>query len=371
VLYWLEEFHIDGLRFDAVHAIYDQGAVPFWELMHQKMQQLEKKNERTYYTIAESDLNATRVIDAIDRNGYGFTAQWLDDFHHALYVLLDPNGKERYFDFGTMQQLSKAYCEGYVHSGEFVKFRKRKYGRSSAGIPGNKFVAFINNHDQAGNRIDGARLCSLIDPESAKIATAMLLLSPYVPMLFMGEEYGDDSPFYYFISHSDKELIKAVQEGRRNEFKEFVKPGIDFPDPQSEETYKRSKLKWEQRDQGHHKILLQWHKELISLRRQHPALRNFDKECLRAEALQQDGLILHRTDASCKKELLALFNISPTDYYLPGNNGTYRKLLDSTGPEWQTENTSTNKSLIPDILQAGEMIKIPARSVTVIGKEID
>jgi len=373
IVYWIEKFHIDGFRFDAVHAVYDFGAVHFWEYMHSKIKELEKKNERCYYTIAESDLNAPRMIEDTDRNGFGFTAQWLDDFHHASYVLLDPAGKDRYYDFGKMQQLAKAYCEGFVHSGEYVTFRKRKYGRSSAGIAGNKFVAFINNHDQAGNRIDGARLCALTDLDGSKIAAAMLLLAPYVPMLFMGEEYGDDSPFFYFISHSDKALIKAVQEGRRNEFKEFTKPGIDFPDPQSEEIFNQSKLQWSKANTDQHKILLEWYKQLISLRRSHAALQCFDKNCVRTEVLQQDGIVLHRTDATCKKELVALFNISSEaiPYYLPGNNGTYNTLIYSTESKWQPANTSTTVASFPATMQAGEMIKLPPRSVIVIGKEID
>lgn len=372
-IYWLEHFHIDGLRFDAVHAIYDYGAVSIWEFLHAKIDALEKKNSRPYYTIAESDLNAPRIIDPVEKNGYGFTAQWLDDFHHAAYVLLDKKGKERYYDFGTMQQLAKAYCEGYVHSGEFVTFRKRKYGKSSAGIPGNKFVAFINNHDQSGNRIDGARLCSLIDHDLSKIAAAILLLAPYIPMLFMGEEYGDDSPFYYFISHSDKDLIRAVQEGRRAEFKEFVKPGIDFPDPQSEEIFNQSKLKWEKRNDKPNKILLEWHKAFIDLRRTHPALKNYSKECIRAEVLQQEGMILHRKDETGKKELLSLMNISDNNisYFLPGNNGSWKKLLDSTEPRWNMENTSTPQPAFPASLQAGEQVNIPAKAVIVLGKEID
>ncbi len=371
-LYWMEQFHIDGLRFDAVHAIYDYGAVHFWELVHSKIKELEIKNERPYYTIAESDLNAPRVIEPTGRNGFGFTAQWLDDFHHAAYVLLDPAGKDRYCDFGKMQQLAKAYTEGYVHSGEYVSFRKRKYGRSSAGIPGDKFVAFINNHDQSGNRIDGARLCSLVDLEFSKIATAMLLLSPYVPMLFMGEEYGDDSPFFYFISHSDQALIQAVQEGRRKEFKAFVQPGDDFPDPQSPDIFHRSKLDWEKRNKGHHKVLLNWHKELIALRKEHPALRNLNKDCLRAEALQEDGLVLHRSDEQCKKELAILFNISgkQLDYFLPGNNGSWKKIIDSTESRW-LENSSTEKDAFPPVSSAGTQVKIPAKAVIVLGKEID
>lgn len=373
-LYWLRDFHFDGLRFDAVHAVYDYGAVHFWELTHRKIAELEAKNFRPYYTIAESDLNAPRVIDPLEKNGYGFTAQWLDDFHHAVYVLMDPNGKDRYYDFGSMQQLSKAFCEGYVHSGEFVKFRKRKYGKSSAGIPGNKFVAFINNHDQSGNRIDGARLCTQIDTESSKLATAMLLLAPYVPMLFMGEEYGDESPFFYFISHSDEELIKAVQEGRKEEFKAFLKSEDEvFPDPQSEDIFKQSKLKWHLRNEGRHQLLLQWHKELIGLRKKHPALRNYSRDCIRAETLQEKGLIIHRNDPSGKKELLVLFNVSDEElvYFLPGNNGSWKKILDSTEARWHTENTSTKSDDFPLVMQAGEQVKMPAKAAIVLGKEID
>ncbi len=372
-IYWLENFHMDGLRFDAIHAVYDDGAVHFWELTHEKIRDLEKKNKQCYYTIAESDLNAPRVIQPCEQNGFGFTAQWLDDFHHAAYVLLDEKGKDRYYDFGTMQQLAKAYYEGFVHSGEFVSFRKRRYGKSSSGIPGNKFVAFINNHDQAGNRIDGARLCALVDSDRSKIATAMLLMSPYVPMLFMGEEYGDESPFYYFISHSDPELIKAVQEGRKEEFKAFVKPGDAYPDPQAEEIFNQSQLKWQKKDEGKHKVLLEWHKALIKLRRSHPALKNFNKECVTVEVLQQAGLILHRKEETGKKELLVLFNVSSSDiaYFLPGNNGSWKKIIDSTESQWKMENTSTCEEAFPVSSQAGVQVKIPAKAVIILGKEIE
>ncbi len=372
-VYWLKNFHIDGLRFDAIHAIFDFGAVHFWEVVHEKIKKLEKANNRMYHTIAESDLNAPRVIHSVENNGYGFTAQWLDDFHHAIYVLMDKEGNERYHGFNGMKQLAKGYSEGFVHSGEFVSFRKRKYGKSAAGIPGNKFLAFINNHDQSGNRIDGARLGSMIDLDQSKIATAMLLLSPYVPMLFMGEEYGDESPFYYFISHSDPNLIKAVQEGRKNEFKQYIKPGQEFPDPQSEEIFDQSKLKWEKRTSGKHQVILNWHKELIKLRQTHPALRNFSKESVVAEVLQEDGIILHRKDESGKKELIALMNVSesPLSYFLPCNNGTWKKLLDSTEKQWSMENSSTQKEAFESTLHAGVQVIIPARSVIVLGKEID
>ncbi|HEX6916140.1 MAG TPA: malto-oligosyltrehalose trehalohydrolase [Chitinophagaceae bacterium] len=369
-LYWLDKFHIDGLRFDAVHSVYDFGAVNFWEMLHNEIRELGRKKEMNFYTIAESDLNAPRTVQPLENNGYGFSAQWLDDFHHAVYVMLDKEGRKRYQDFGDMRQVAKAYMEGFVHSGEYVQFRKRHYGKSSAGIPGNHFVAFINNHDQSGNRIDGARLCALVDHEYAKLAAAMLLLAPYVPMLFMGEEYGEQNPFFYFISHSDQALVHAVQEGRRNEFKAFYGPDASFPDPQSAEIFERSKLDWSRRNKGRHQVLLNWHRALISLRKTHPALKYFEKEGVRAECLDQTGLILHRNDEECKTALLAMFNISDEHltYFLPGTNGSWDKLLDSTMAEWRLENTSTNNATVPSKCNAGEMIKLPARSVVVVGK---
>ncbi|MBU1821504.1 MAG: malto-oligosyltrehalose trehalohydrolase, partial [Bacteroidetes bacterium] len=200
VIHWFDTYHIDGLRLDAVHTIYDTGAVSFWELTRQRIELLQQKIGRTFYLVAESDLNSPRVVKSPEVGGMGFEAQWLDDFHHALYVLLDEKGQERYADFGQMEQLAKAYTDGFVHSGEYVKFRKRKHGASSVGIPGEKFVVFNQNHDQIGNRVGGERLSVLVDFERQKLAAAAVLLSPYVPMLFMGEEYAENTPFFYFVS---------------------------------------------------------------------------------------------------------------------------------------------------------------------------
>src|SRR4051812_6254579 len=280
-LHWFEKYHIDGLRLDAIHAIFDHSAVHLWEVFHSRIRELEQKTGRLYYTIAESDLNNPIVVKHPEAGGYGFTGQWLDDFHHALYVLLHAEGKTLYADFGAIEQLAKAYTDGFVHSGEYVSFRKAKYGKSSAGMPGNKFIVFTDNHDQAGNRVTGARLSSLIDHERLKIAAAAMLLSPYIPMLFMGEEYAEDAPFYYFVSHSDKDLIAAVREGRKKEFEAF-KWESEPEDPQDEKTFNASKLTWSKREEGEHALMLSWYTELIALRRNHPAMRNFNKNEIRA-----------------------------------------------------------------------------------------
>ncbi|HEX3007836.1 MAG TPA: malto-oligosyltrehalose trehalohydrolase, partial [Bacteroidales bacterium] len=260
--FWFENYHIDGLRLDAIHMVYDFSAVHFWELLREKVNLAEQRMGRKFYLIAESDLNSPKVVKTPELGGFGFDGQWLDDFHHALYVLLDKKGKDRYEDFGSMEQLAKAYTDGFVHSGEYVQFRRRKHGASSAGVAGEKFVAFNQNHDQIGNRVLGERLSVLVDFERLKLASAALFLSPYNPLLFMGEEYGEDNPFFYFVSHSDKALIKAVREGRKKEFESY-KWHTDPPDPQAESTFTASKPDRSKKDKESNNILFMWHKKLI------------------------------------------------------------------------------------------------------------
>lgn len=250
ILFWSEYYHLDGLRLDAIHEIFDKGAFSFWELAHQKLDAHQPYSGRRFHLIAESDLNSPRVVKPVQIGGMGFDAQWLDDFHHALYVLLDENGRERHIDFGTIGQLAKAYKDGFVHSGGYVQFRKRKHGTSSAGIRGASFVAFNLNHDQAGNRAGGERLSQLVSVARQKVAMAALMLSPYVPMLFMGEEYGEDTPFFFFVSHTDPELIRAVIEGRESEFKDF-EDGQKPRNPQDEDTFLSSKIQWQKRSALH------------------------------------------------------------------------------------------------------------------------
>ena len=365
VLFWFEQYHIDGLRCDAIHSVFDNGAVHFWELTSQKVKVLEAELGRPLHLIAESDLNSPKVVKLAEAGGYGFSAQWLDDFHHALYVFLNKHDKERYYDFGKMQQLAKAYKEGFVHSGEYVRFRKRKHGTSSAGVPGDQFIVFNQNHDQIGNRVGGERLCMLVNMERLKLAAAAIMLAPYIPLLFMGEEYGDETPFFYFVSHTDPDLIEAVRQGRKEEFKEY---GFDKepPDAQDEQTFERSKIKWERRKGGKHKIILDWHRELIRMRQTLPVLKNFEKKDIDVQALSEEGLILFRKAKSGEEQMLCLFNFSdqelrykPDTLFMEG-----KKILDSKESRWLIHNTE-DEYQHPVEIKSGQAISLMPLSVVV------
>jgi len=363
-LAWFEDYHVDGLRLDAIHTIFDNGAKSIWELLYEKIQLLQQKLGRSYYMIAESDLNSPRVIKKPEQGGYGFTAQWLDDFHHNLYVLLDKEGHKRYGDFGRMEQMAKAYTDGFVHTGEYVKFRKRRYGASSAGIPGDHFVVFNLNHDQVGNRVGGERLSLLIDFERQKLAVAAVMLSPYVPLLFMGEEYAEEAPFFYFVSHSEKKLIEAVQNGRREEFAAFG--ADDFVDPQDEGTFNKSKLQWEKRTQGKQGRMLEWHKTLIELRRTHPVLQNFDKSDIRASAIGHSGLVLDRQSEDGQLHLIGMLNFSEEaiDCIVPNWSDGWQKQLDSKESQWLEEGGESSEAS-PATLQPGQTVRVAPLSAVV------
>jgi len=364
-VYWFTNYHIDGLRLDAVHEIYDKGAESIWQLMQQKVTTAEQQLGRRLYLVAECDLNSPHVIKHTEDGGMGFDAQWLDDFHHILYVMIDPNGRERYMDFYRMEQLAKAYKEGFVHSGEWVAFRKRKHGTSSAGVPGNHFIAFNLNHDQVGNRIGGERLSMLVNFEKQKLAAAALMLSPYVPMLFMGEEYGEDTPFFFFISHHDQNNIKAVQEGRRKEFANYsLKEGEDFPDPYDVNTFNRCKLQWHKRKEGKYKVMLDWMKTLIQLRQTNTVLQNLDKNNIQAYNINQDGLIIIRQNDAGNDFLVCCFNFSDKslNYTLPAYKENWYKILDSKEQQWMTDETAHR--LVMDV-KGGETIQLQPVSAVV------
>ncbi len=364
IIYWFEHYHIDGLRCDAIHTVFDTSAVHFWELVHKKVDEAEERLGKQFHLIAESDLNSPKVVIPNEVGGYGFDAQWLDDFHHALYVLLNPADKDRYYDFGAIEQLAKAYTEGFVHSGQWVKFRKRRHGSSSAGVPGNKFIAFNLNHDQAGNRAGGERLCMLVNFERVKLAAAAVILSPYIPMLFMGEEYADDTPFFYFVSHGDEELIKAVREGRKAEFKDF---GFDteVPDPQDQETFNRSKLHWEKRDMNSHSIILRWHQELIRMRKTLTPFQNFDKKDVQIHIIGSNAFILFRKSTG-HEEVACFFNLTESEiaFTIPESIHFANKILDSKEDKWISKDED-KRGVHPPNLTASQRITLLPLSVVV------
>jgi len=265
-LYWLREFHIDALRLDAVHGIFDFSARHFLAELQERVRELAVETNRALHVIAESDLNDSRLLHAPERGGYGLDAQWSDDFHHALHTLLTRETNGYYGDFGSLEDLGVTIREGWRYSGQYSQFRKRRHGNSPAGISSEKFVVFGQNHDQVGNRALGERLSTLVDLDSLKLTAGVTLLSPFVPLLFMGEEYGETRPFQYFTSHEDPHLIEAVRQGRRQEFSEFGWSG-DLPDPQDEATFSRSTLDYDSRTADPHRSLWEFYHALIALRR--------------------------------------------------------------------------------------------------------
>lgn len=363
-LFWFDEYHVDGLRFDAIHEVYDRSAVSIWEQIHAGIKQLEQRLGRSLYLVAESDLNSPRVVKPPEMGGYGFTGQWLDDFHHAFHVLINKPGQKKYPDFGRMEQLAKAYTDGFVQSGNYVSFRKQRFGESSAELAGDQFIVFNLNHDQIGNLSGRERLSQLVDFDRQKVAAAAILLSPYIPLLFMGEEYAEDTPFYYFISHSDPKLIQQVREGHQKDFEQF-NDGVELPDPIEEATFIDSKLQWHKRTEGKHQLMLDWHRLLIQLRRTLPALRNVRKNDVRAQALEQSGLALYRQTDDGQQHVVCLFNLSDEKiaYTLPLWVAGWNKLVESTEKRWQESGKAAGRPL-PDQVKPGQKVQLLPRSVT-------
>jgi maltooligosyltrehalose trehalohydrolase len=271
-LMWLRDYHFDGLRLDAVHAIIDTSAIHFLEQLASEVAALQAQVGRHLVLIAESDLNDPRVIQPQAIGGYGIHAQWNDDFHHALHSVLTGERDGYYVDFGSLSDLAKALKQVFVNDGRYSPFRRRQHGRPVRGLQGDAFLGYLQNHDQIGNRAKGERSSHLLPPSRLKIAAAFIFTAPFVPMLFQGEEWGASSPFLYFTDHRDVELGRAVTAGRRQEFAPFGWNPKDIPDPQAPETFERSKLNWNERKQEPHAGLLEWHRQLIELRRKIPAL---------------------------------------------------------------------------------------------------
>jgi maltooligosyltrehalose trehalohydrolase len=285
-LQWIDDFHIDGLRVDAVHAIADRSAEPFLQDLTTAVRERAEALGRHIYTFAESNLNDPRVITPKSDLGLGFDSQWSDDFHHSLHTLLTTERDGYYADYGRTSDLARTLTTGYLYTGQHSLYYGRKYGLTPKTRDGKRFTVFAQNHDQVGNRMLGERLSTMVSPNKLRLAAAITILSPFIPMLFMGEEYGETAPFQYFTSHDDADLIEAVRKGRLEEFDDFDWHG-EPPDPHDAATFLRSKLsRIELAD------LRNLYRELLRFRREIPALRSPDLNTVETHADDEGRTLL-------------------------------------------------------------------------------
>jgi maltooligosyltrehalose trehalohydrolase len=333
-LYWITDFHIDALRLDALHAILDISACSFIEELAGSVHEQAKKLDRQIYLIGESAANDSRLVRQEETGGYGLDAQWNDDFHHALHTLLTGENAGYYQDFGTVRQLAKAYREGFVYSGEYSPYRKHRHGTSSKDVPPHRLVVFSQNHDQVGNRARSDRLSQLVSLESLKLAAGIVILSPFLPLLFMGEEYGETAPFPYFISHSNPELIEAVRKGRREEFTAFNWQG-EIADPQDEATFLSARLNHELCNKGQHKVLYNFYRELIRLRKENPVLAYLSKDNM--EVVGDEGsksLYVRRWQEDSEVVIIYNFSDNAVKMHQFVSAGEWHRILDSADKRW-------------------------------------
>ena len=336
-LYWITEFHFDALRLDAVHTIFDHSARPFLAELSDAVHRRGEELHRQVHLIPESSLNDVRLIRPRERGGCGCDAQWNDDFHHSLHTLLTGERAGYYQDFGTIEHLVQSLREGFVYTGQYSAYRQRQHGNSSQEAPSHRFVVCAQNHDQVGNRHLGERLSQLASFEDLKLAAGMVLLSPYIPLLFMGEEYGDTAPFLYFVSHSDRDLVEAVRRGRQKEFAAFA--GKDeTPDPQAETTFQRSKLNRGLLPEPKHCLLREFYRELVHLRKTLPPLSVLCKENLEVLGFEEEKVVfLRRWQEASQVFAIFSFGTRNSELILPLETGLWTKVLDSEEGRWKVK----------------------------------
>lgn len=363
-LMWLEEFHFDGLRLDAIHEIIDRGAKHFLKELSLEVDVLQQKTGREYSLIAESDANDTKIINPYEKGGFGLEGQWVDDFHHSVHTLLTGEHEGYYMDYGKMEHLAKAFKQAFVYDGQYSDFRKRTVGNSPAGLDYSNFVVSIQNHDQIGNRLLGERLSKLISFEGLKLAAGVLFTSPFIPMLYMGEEFAEENPFHYFISHGDPDLVKAVQQGRKREFEYYnSQTKEDFSDPQSRETYNDSKLNWNFKAEPDKNALFEYYKYLIQLKKE-GAFNAFRTDEITTEVDEERKTLLVSSNAENK--LMAFFNFSAKneEMILPKVSKNWELLLASADKKWNGTND------FPSDFSAGENINLSAHSLIILKSKI-
>jgi maltooligosyltrehalose trehalohydrolase len=303
-VHWLREYHIDALRLDAIHGIFDFGARHFLAELSEEFLEEARALGRRAFLIAESDLNDVRVVEPREKGGYALDAQWHDEFHHSIVSGLTGTRRGFLGDFGRLSQVQKAISDGFVYDGVYSMYRGRHFGSSSRDLAGEQFVAFIQNHDQVANTAQGHRLSDLVPPELYRMAALLLLCSPCLPLLFMGEEFADTAPFRYFTSHSDPALAEAVSDGRRKEFLDFASAD-GFADPQAGDTFEQSRISWVLAEVPQHREVREFYQRAIALRKRWPCLANCRKD-LTEVCVDEDArwLRLHRRDPSGSSAVL-------------------------------------------------------------------
>jgi maltooligosyltrehalose trehalohydrolase len=344
---WMRDYHIDGLRLDAIHAIMDLSPTHLLEKLAIETAELSRETGRNLVLIAEDDRNDPRPTTNLRFGGYGLDAQWNDDFHHALHAVLAGERSGYYADFGSLAQLAKSLRHAFVYDGQFSPYRGRTQGRSAAGKSGLDFVGFLQNHDQVGNRAIGERSSQLLTTSQLLIGAAIVLTAPFIPMLFQGEEWGASTPFLYFTDHTEPALARAVSEGRQNEFAAFGWDPASVPDPQDSSTFLRSKLDWSELTREPHKSIFEWHRRLIRLRRLIPELRDGRLDLVKVSYSE-----LQRWLVMTRAPITAAFNLSRDPQQAPLEMISNRQILLNS-----TEET----------VYASDTIQMPPESVVIIG----
>jgi len=333
VLMWFRDFHIDALRLDAVHAIKDFSATHFLKEIKQHVNRLSNYTGRNYNLLVELDLNDNKFINSFEKGGYGMDAQWVDEFHHSLRVTSGQSKHGYYADFNGIEDLGKSYLDAYVYDGQYSSHREKKFGTKAEGNSGKQFIVFSQNHDQIGNRMLGERTSNLVSFEMLKLMAGSVFCSPYLPLIFMGEEYAEENPFQFFISHADWDLIEAVRNGRKKEFAAFHNEE-DVPDPQDEKAFNLSKLSWDRLNEEKHSIMFSFYKRLINLRKSLPALAVLNRNQLKVEVFKpQNCLVLKRWESD--QIVTCIMNFSAEKQNLPFiNDKNFELKLNSAAKKW-------------------------------------
>ncbi|MBE2267877.1 MAG: malto-oligosyltrehalose trehalohydrolase [Anaerolinea sp.] len=373
-LYWIHEFHIDALRLDAVHFMYDFSAVPFIEDLIERVGHYRQSIGRNIYLIAESDQNLAELVMPVEQGGYGMDVQWNDDFHHSLFANVLGAESSYHIDFAGMEKLVKAYREGFVNTGGYVPSRKRRHGSSSAHVPADRFIVFFDDHDQIGNHMPADRLIKTLTFEQYKLMAGAVLLAPYIPMLWMGDEYAETAPFEFFVDFQGRDLIEAVRTGRKEAFGHLIREGTDVPDPTAPDVFTESKMNVELRHSGKHRVMFEFHKALIRLRRSTPALRVPDKNRIEVSTFEWTQLIyLRRWSAEDASEVFAVLNLGAETQSaeLSVPVGTWRRLLNSADERWHEESDLSTQAEETSLdVNEKVTLSIPGYSFVVYGREV-